>query len=153
MPRCGWWGTCSGRTLVHTQTHPSVWIYPGTYASMRVSLRASGHLLEYPGTYPNMFQTTMSGTWASPRIHSGVPGYITEYDPNEQVWYPGIEVCILWGYPDTSPSMNQKYTLGTRLSPRIYSGVPGHKTEYDQTNRFGTRVPQRIQSGGTRVPT
>ena len=48
----------------------------------------------------------------------GIPGYLPEYGPNYQAWYPGrvhyillntpLVGYILWGYPGTCPSMTKK---------------------------------------------
>ena len=40
----------------------------------------------YPGTYPSMTQTTRLGT--------RVPQSIPEYEPDNEVWYPGTPEYI-----------------------------------------------------------
>lgn len=64
-------------------------------------------LLGYPATHPSMIKTITFGTGVPQSIFfSGIPGYILEYDHNNQV-----------------------------LVPSIYSGIPGYIPEYDQNDQ------------------
>ena len=62
-----------------------LWGYPGTYpiysGGTRVPTRYA--LGGYPGTYP----ICSGGTRVSTRYTLGVPGYLPEYDQNNQIWY------------------------------------------------------------------
>ena len=78
------------------------------------------------------------------RCTPGIPGYLPEYDQNNQLWYSSMTKTTRC----STPSITKTTKFGTRVPMSIYLrvytlGIPGYLPEYDQNNQVwytGTSV-------------